>query len=58
MRYLGTDAGPAPRLKDVRLEDPAGFLERLLDEVRRLCAAGVVHGDLSAFNVLVHDGDS
>ena len=57
MRYLGTDDGPAPRLKDVRLEDPGEFLDRVLDGVRGLAAAGVVHGDLSAFNVLVHGGD-
>ncbi len=57
MRYLGNDEGPARRLKDVRLGDPADFLARVLDGVRRLTAAGVVHGDLSAFNVLVHEGD-
>jgi serine/threonine-protein kinase RIO1 len=57
MRYLGTDDGPAPRLKDIRLDDPEGFLDRVLDGVRRLAAAGVVHGDLSAFNVLVHEAD-
>jgi serine/threonine-protein kinase RIO1 len=57
MRYLGTDIGPAPRLKDVRLDDPVEFLDRVLDGVRRMTAAGVVHGDLSAFNILVHEGD-
>ena len=57
MRYLGTDEGPAPRLKDVRLKDPGNFLGRVLDGVRRLTGAGVVHGDLSAFNILVHEGE-
>lgn len=57
MRYLGTDVGPAPRLKDVRLEDPADYLDRVLDGVRRMTSAGVVHGDLSAFNILVHEGE-
>src|SRR3989442_7918200 len=55
MRYLGTEEGPAPRLKDVVLEDPKEFLDRVLDTIRRLIGAGLVHGDLSAFNVLVHD---
>ena len=58
MRYLGTDGGPAPRLKDVVLQDPREFLERVLDVIRRLIGAGVVHGDLSAFNVLVHEEES
>src|SRR5436305_877329 len=57
MRYLGTDDGPAPRLKDVLLEEPREFLEDALDMVRRLIGAGVVHGDMSAFNVLVHRGE-
>src|SRR5438132_188280 len=57
MRYLGTENGPAPRLKDVVLEEPGEFLDQVLDTVRRLIGAGVVHGDLSAFNILVHEGD-
>src|SRR5438445_11371991 len=54
MQYLGTEEGPAPRLQDVRLDDPGDFLQQVLDGVRRLIGAGVVHGDLSAFNILVH----
>jgi len=57
MRYLGTDEGRAPRLKDVVLEDPREFLESVLDALRWLIGAGIVHGDLSAFNILVHEGD-
>lgn len=56
MRYLGDGNGPAPRLKDVRLDDPASFLAAVLEGVEALARAGVVHGDLSAFNILVHDG--
>jgi RIO kinase 1 len=56
MRYLGTGEGPAPRLQEVRLDNPGEFLHRVLDGVRRLTDAGVVHGDLSAFNILIHEG--
>ncbi len=55
MRYLGDEDGPAPRLHDVRLEDPDAFLAKVLAGVEALARAGVVHGDLSAFNILVHD---
>lgn len=55
MRYLGDDA-PAPRLHDIRLEDPEAFLSAVLAGVHALARAGVVHTDLSAFNILVHDG--
>src|SRR2546427_11565836 len=57
MRDLGPGNGPAPRPKDGGLEDPRGFLDQVLDIVRRLIGAGVVHGDLSAFNILVHEGE-
>jgi RIO kinase 1 len=54
---LITDAegNPAPRLADL-VFDPDGaqaMYERLLREVIRMLCAGVVHGDLSDFNVLV-----
>ena len=58
MRYLGDGEGPAPRLQDVRLGNPATFLGDVLAGVERLARAGVVHGDLSAFNILVHDGEA
>ena len=58
MRYLGGDDGPAPRLHDVRLEDPEGFLARVLSGLEALLRAGVVPGDLSAFNILVHEGEA
>jgi len=55
MRYIGNEA-PAPRLHDVRLEAPESFLGTVLAGVDALARAGIVHGDLSAFNVLV-DGE-
>lgn len=56
MRYLGGEDGPAPRLQEVRLQRPEAFLEKVLAATADLFHAGVVHGDLSAFNVLVHEG--
>ncbi len=58
MRYLGDDDGPAPRLHDLRLADPGSFLPKVLSGVEALARAGVVHGDLSAFNILVHQGEA
>jgi len=52
-----TDAegNPAPRLGDLDLtiEEAQVIFDRLLSEVVRMLAAGVVHGDLSDFNVLM-----
>lgn len=56
MRYLGDEKGPAPRLQEVDLEYPDAFLDAVLHGIAELFRAGVVHGDMSAFNILVHDG--
>jgi RIO kinase 1 len=53
MRYLGNYLGPAPRLHDATLEDPEGFLDLVLRGIESLAKAGVVHSDLSPYNILV-----
>lgn len=55
MRYLGGEDGPAPRLVDLVPADPVGFLAELLAAIESLVMSGVVHGDLSAYNVLIHN---
>ena len=49
------DGDPAPRLAEVSFDrdQASGLFDRLLGEVVRMLAAGVVHGDLSDFNVLM-----
>jgi RIO kinase 1 len=46
---------PAPRLGDVSFEpeEATAIFQRVLAEVVRMLCAGVVHGDLSDFNVLL-----
>lgn len=59
MEYLGTEDGPWPSLKEMgRLPDPERFWEPLHDDfVRMVNHAGLVHADLSEFNILVQDAD-
>lgn len=57
MRYLGDERGPSPRLHDVDLERPDEFLEKVLVGIEGLARAGIVHTDMSAFNILVHEGE-
>ena len=54
MEFIGDFEQAAPRLAQARLSDDEIALawEQLLDSVRALAAAGLVHGDLSAYNVL------
>jgi len=57
MAYIGTEEAPAPELRHVELEDPEAFMGAVLDGAARLYqVAGLVHGDLSEYNVLVHEG--
>jgi RIO kinase 1 len=56
MRYLGDENGPAPRLHDIRPENPRALLDEVLRGVEALAGAGVVHSDLSAYNILVYNG--
>ncbi len=55
MRFIGDESGPAPRLHDVELERPQDMLELVLDGIAALARAGIVHADLSAFNILVFE---
>jgi RIO kinase 1 len=49
------DGEPAPRLNDIELsaEDARTYHGALIREVVRMLCAGIVHGDLSEYNVLV-----
>jgi RIO kinase 1 len=51
------DGEPAPRLNDVVLTDDLArqFHATLIRQVVRMLCAGIVHGDLSEYNVLVDD---
>jgi serine/threonine-protein kinase RIO1 len=57
MEYLGSPSGPAPRLSTMAPQAPDRMLASILAQVRKLADAGVVHTDLSPFNILVHQGE-
>ncbi|PSP76310.1 serine protein kinase RIO [Halobacteriales archaeon QS_3_64_16] len=56
MEFLGSDGERAKRLGEVRLENLETAYEVLREYARRLYRAGLVHGDLSEYNVVVHEG--
>ncbi|HEV2316358.1 MAG TPA: RIO1 family regulatory kinase/ATPase [Thermoplasmata archaeon] len=56
MEFIGTDGVASPRLNDARSADPAALFDDLAVQVRRMVVgAGLVHGDLSPYNVLLHE---
>ncbi|PSL58123.1 RIO kinase 1 [Saccharothrix carnea] len=58
LEFVGTDGAAAPRLAQLRPE-PDELLDlwrQLVDALGVMASAGMAHGDLSAFNLMVHDG--
>ena len=54
MKFVGFDGVPAPILRELPPEDPSDMYDKLTDEMRALYQkAGLVHGDLSEYNVMV-----
>jgi RIO kinase 1 len=57
MEFIGTDGVADIPLVHSKVEDPAALQAELVEGTRRMVEnAKLVHGDLSPFNVLVHDG--
>ena len=58
MSYLGDEASPAPQLRAVKLTEPqaAAVYDRVVWNVRQMLRLNRVHGDLSPYNLLWHDG--
>ncbi len=53
MQYLGTPRRPASQLR--RADDPTTHYEMVMDNISRIYTkAGLVHADLSEFNILIH----
>ncbi len=54
MEFIG-DEEAAPKLKDRKPENPQSFLKETIEQMRKLYKAGLVHADLSGFNILNYD---
>jgi RIO kinase 1 len=58
MGYIGSAESAAPTLNTVTLDprEVRPLYDRLLQNIRTMLACGIVHGDLSAYNVLYWEG--
>jgi RIO kinase 1 len=58
LEFVGDADGAAPVLRELELApaEAEPILDRLLDNIQLWLACDIVHGDLSAYNVLMHDG--
>jgi RIO kinase 1 len=54
MEFIG-DEQAAPQLQKCKPDDPEKFLKEIIKQMKKLYKAGIVHGDLSGFNILNHN---
>jgi RIO kinase 1 len=57
MELVGLVEERARRLAEVDVENPQTAYEVVREYMRRLHSAGLVHGDLSEYNLIVHEGE-
>ncbi len=52
MEFIGDHEGAAQKLKNRKPEEPEKYFKEVIEQMRRLYKAGLVHADLSGFNIL------
>jgi len=56
MEYIGDKKGSAPLLKDVNVNNPKKVFEKIIQDMEKMYKkANLVHADLSAYNILIHN---
>lgn len=57
MEFIGEDERPYPQLRNAEITDPDGIYHNILEFIKNLYQkAGLVHADLSEFNILMGEG--
>ncbi|MBD3155223.1 MAG: serine protein kinase RIO [Candidatus Aenigmarchaeota archaeon] len=52
MDFIGKDGTPSPRIIDVKLDQPQKTYDLIINEIKKLSKAKLIHGDLSVYNIL------
>ncbi len=52
LEFIGKNGYIAPKLKDKAPKNKKEFFDKIIENMRKLYKAGLVHADLSAFNIL------
>ena len=55
---IGRGNGVSPTIESSAVHEPSDFLMQTADNYRKLLGAGLVHGDLSSFNILDKEGNA
>src|SRR5437867_9379869 len=57
LRFIGKDSVPAPLLREVPLQDPKVWYQKIVEMLKTLHdKAKLVHGDLSEYNIMIPNG--
>lgn len=56
MEFIGSDDMPARTLRETPVEDPVRVLDLILEDMKKLYGAELVHGDVSEYNILMKGG--
>jgi len=57
MEYISVDGMPAPLIKETKLPAPTKVFRMVVENMRLIHEAGLVHGDLSEYNMLMREGE-
>jgi RIO kinase 1 len=57
MKFIGDENGPAPTLKVAGPPDPKNNFKQIIKDMRRIHKVGLVHADLSEYNILVWENE-
>ncbi|MCP4425795.1 MAG: hypothetical protein GY803_14985 [Chloroflexi bacterium] len=59
MEFIGDEYGPAPTLNEISLEpdEARPLFQRVMNNVKLMLDHHLIHGDLSAYNILYWEGD-
>ncbi|MDD4352881.1 MAG: serine protein kinase RIO [Candidatus Nanoarchaeia archaeon] len=52
MEFIGDNGMASPLLKDVNLENPQKYYNEIIENMKKLFKANLIHADLSEFNIL------
>jgi RIO kinase 1 len=55
MEFVGKEGVPYPRMKDVGPRDPEEDFKEIMERVQTMYKLGLVHSDLSEYNILIND---
>lgn len=53
MEFIGDNGMPSRTLRESELENPDAVMAAILSDLKKLYAAGLVHGDVSEYNILM-----